>query len=161
MEHTIRMAGVDDADTIGRLLFDFNTEFETPTPAPAEFAERLRSLLAGDRIVAFLAEDQGKGDSRAPRALGFALLSLRPTPYFDGPLVQLEELYVVPDLRDRGVGSGLLDATVEYSLSRGSREIHIGVDEIDTDTRRFYERHGFANVQPGQDYRMLLYLREL
>ena len=25
----------------------------------------------------------------------------------------------------------------------------------------FYERHGFVNIQPGEDYRMLLYLREL
>jgi hypothetical protein len=31
---------------------------------------------------------------------------------------------------------------------RGGGEIHINVDEIDTDTRRFYERHGFVNIKP-------------
>jgi len=34
-------------------------------------------------------------------------------------------------------------------------EIHINVDEVDTDTRRFYNRHGFLNIEPGADYRML------
>lgn len=32
---------------------------------------------------------------------------------------------------------------------------------IDVDTRRFYERHGFTDIEPGTNYRMLCYLREL
>ena len=36
--------------------------------------------------------------------------------------------------------------------------MHINVDEVDTDTRRFYERHGFVNIQAGEDYRMLCYI---
>ena len=36
--------------------------------------------------------------------------------------------------------------------------MHIGVDEVDTDTRRFYERHGFVNIEEGVDYRMLYYV---
>ena len=39
--------------------------------------------------------------------------------------------------------------------------MHINVDEVDTDARRFYERHGFVNIEPGQEHRMLCYLREL
>lgn len=31
--------------------------------------------------------------------------------------------------------------------------------EVDTDARRFYERHGFTNIEAG--LRMLLYIREL
>lgn len=155
MDHVIRRAEAADAETLGTLLHDFNTEFGTPTPSAAEFTERLRTQIADARLVAFLAED-GAG-----RATGFALLSLRATPYFDGPLVQLEELYVLPDLRDRGIGTSLLDAVTGFARAEGSQEVHIGVDEIDTDTRRFYERHDFVNIQPGEDYRMLMYLREL
>lgn len=144
-----------DTATLGRLLYDFNTEFGAPTPDAEEFAGRLRDQLPSYGMDAFLAEDdQGT-------ATGFALVSSRPTPYFDGPLVQLEELYVLPRLRDQGIGTVMLDAVVEFARSEGSEEIHIGVDEIDTDTRRFYERHGFVNIQPGEDFRMLMYLREL
>ncbi|QZY29089.1 GNAT family N-acetyltransferase [Nocardioides coralli] len=152
---TVRQATPDDADVAGRLLHDFNVEFETPTPDPAEFAGRFRALLADPDQVVLLAED---GDV----AVGFAYLTLRPTPYYDGPLAQLEELYVRPDLRDQRIGSALLTRALELVTERGAGEMHIGVDEVDTDTRRFYEqRFGFTNVEPATDSRMLYYIREL
>jgi GNAT superfamily N-acetyltransferase len=76
-------------------------------------------------------------------------------------LAQLEELYVQPRLRNRGIGTALLITAVREVRERGGAEMHINVDEVDTDTRRFYERHGFTNLQPGTDCRMLCYLREL
>lgn len=150
-----RLAGPADAALVGRLLFDFNTEFETATPSAAEFATRFADLLAREDVLVVLTEDD------AGTATGFGYLTLRPTPYGDGPLAQLEELYVVPSLRDGGIGTSLLTRAVDEVLARGAIEVHINVDEVDTDTRRFYERHGFTNIEPGEDYRMLCYLREL
>ena len=106
-------------------------------------------LLGRDDVV-------GAAERRRDRPTGFAFLTLRPTPYYDGPLAQLEELYVLPDLRDGGIGTALLTAAVEAVRGTGCEEMHINVDEVDTDTRRFYERHGFVNIEPGADYRMLL-----
>ena len=151
---TVRRARPSDADVVGRLLFDFNTEFDTPTPDAAAFAARFRELLGRGDVVVLLA-----GEESAPT--GFAFLTLRPTPYHDGPLAQLEELYVVPDLRDGGIGTTLLTTAVDAVRRLGAGEVHINVDEVDTDTRRFYERHGFLNIEPGTDYRMLCYVREL
>ena len=151
---TVRLATPADAAVVGRLLFDFNTEFDAPTPSADDFAARFTALLARDDVLVVLAEDAG-----APT--GFGYLTLRPTPYGDGPLAQLEELYVVPDLRDGGIGTAILTRAVDEVVARGAIEVHINVDEIDADTRRFYERHGFTNIQPGEDYRMLCYLREL
>ncbi|WP_026818732.1 GNAT family N-acetyltransferase [Arthrobacter castelli] len=151
---TIFRAGPEHAAIAGRLLYDFNSEFETPTPEAAEFTTRFTQLLERDDILVLLS-----GTVQDPT--GFAFLTLRPTPYSDGPLAQLEELYVRPELRNSGIGTALLqeiDSRVRYV---GCEEIHINVDEIDHDTRRFYERHGFVNIQPGEDYRMLCYLREL
>lgn len=148
----VRPATTEDAGVVGRLLFNFNTEFETPTPGAEEFAARFRDLLGREDVVVLLGGDADP--------TGFAFLTLRPTPYADGPLAQLEELYVVPDLRDHGIGTALLEAAVALVRSRGGEEMHINVDAIDTDTRRFYERHGFVNIEPGTDYRMLCYLRD-
>ena len=147
-------AAVDDAGTVGRLLADFNAEFDDPSTDADAFAARFGRLLAREDVVVLLA-----GDAAAPS--GFAFLTLRPTVYYDGLLAQLEELYVVPALRDRGIGTALLRAAVDLVAEHGAAEVHINVDEVDVDTRRFYERHGFVNIEPGNDYRMLCYLREL
>jgi GNAT superfamily N-acetyltransferase len=148
----VRRATPDDAAVLGRLLWDFNTEFDTETDDADVLAERFGRLLTLDDIVAVLAEDDGG----AP--VGFAFLSLRPAIWYDGPVSQLEELYVVPDLRSQGIGTLLLDLSRRLVRELGSPEMHIGVDEVDVDTRRFYERHGYVNIEEGVDYRMLLYI---
>lgn len=144
----VRRATVADADLLARLLWDFNTEFETETDDADVLAARFARILELDDVLALIA---GEAD-------GFALLTLRPAIWFDGPVSQLEELYVVPALRDRGIGTAILDRARELVRELGSPEMHINVDEVDTDTRRFYERHGFVNIEAGEDYRMLCYI---
>ncbi|WP_181309617.1 GNAT family N-acetyltransferase [Nocardioides campestrisoli] len=150
----VRLATPEDAGVLGQMLFDFNVEFEAPTDEADEFASRFEGLLARDGEVFALLSGQAD-------PTGFALVTLRHTPYFDGPLAQLEELYVVPHLRDQGIGTALLTTALDTVRELDAGEMHINVDEIDLDTRRFYERHGFVNVEPGTDYRMLCYLRPL
>ena len=145
-------AGPEHASALGRLLHDFNTEFGSPTPDADALAARFAVLLGRDDQVALLA-----GSPEEPT--GFAYLTLRLSPYYDGPVALLEELYVVPHLRDQGLGTALLTSAMEVVRGRGSEEMQINVDEVDADTRRFYERHGFTNE--GDDGRMLFYEREL
>ena len=147
----VRRAGPADAVVLGRLLWDFNTEFETETDDADVLAGRFARLLGLPEIVAVLAKDGGE-------PVGFALVSLRPAIWFDGPVSQLEELYVVPDQRSRGIGTQVLDLARRLVRELGSPEMHINVDEVDADTRRFYERHGFVNIEDGVDYRMLCYV---
>jgi GNAT superfamily N-acetyltransferase len=148
---TVRRATTGDAGVLGRMLWDFNTEFETETDDADVLAERFGRLLALPEIVAVLAED-----GAAP--VGFALVSLRPAIWFDGPVAQLEELYVVPALRSGGIGTQVLALCRRLARELGAPEMHINVDEVDVDTCRFYERHGFVNIEDGVDYRMLCYI---
>jgi hypothetical protein len=57
MVHLVRLAGRDDADPIGQLLYDFNREFDEPAPAPSALAERLRRLIEGGDTLVLLAGD--------------------------------------------------------------------------------------------------------
>jgi GNAT superfamily N-acetyltransferase len=148
----VRVAGRDDAEVVAALLHDFNEEFETPTPGAEVLAARLRELLAGGSTIALLAGEP---------AGGVALLTLRPNVWYDGPVALLDELYVRPDLRGRGIGTALLHRAVEVVRERGGRLMEINVDEDDSGARRFYERHGFTNQPAGQSERMLYYEREL
>lgn len=151
---TVVLARPADAVVVADLLIAFNTEFDAPVPARADLERRFRLLLARPEVLVLLS-----GERDAPR--GFALATLRPSPYYDGPLAVLDELYVAPAHRGRGLGGGLLQR-LEHELSaRGCGEVHINVDEVDDGARRFYTAHGFRNLEPGTTSRMLCYLKEL
>lgn len=143
-----------DAETVGRMMRDFNDEFDTEGPTAETFALRLRRLLAREDFVALLSGER-------QRPTGLLIMTLRPTLYAEGPLGQIEELYVVPERRGHAHGTALLEAAVRHVRRVAGEEMHIPVDEVDVDTRRFYRRHGFTNVERDRDGRQLLYTRQL
>jgi len=150
----VSLASVSHAPTVTRLQIDFNAEFESPTPPYDVLLSRFQRLLADPAAFVLLA-----GEPTEPS--GYAVVTLRPTVYCDGPLAVLDELYVLPTSRGGGIGTRLLHRAIDEVRARDGGEMHINVDEIDVDARRFYERHGFVNIEPGADYRMLCYIREL
>ncbi|MBE7324143.1 GNAT family N-acetyltransferase [Nocardioides sp. Y6] len=156
----VRRAGADDVDEVATLLHAFNVEFETPTPSVAEFARRLSTQVPREDVRVWLAEKTGAGTSET---LGFSLVTLRPSPYYDVGVATLEELYVRPHRRGAGAGTALLGALLAWAEEEQVGEIQINVDEVDVDARRFYERHGFSHLEPTGDgeTRMFLYLREM
>lgn len=148
----VRQASCDDAEVVARLLDAFNIEFDTSSPGAGVLAGRLRPLLGGTELLALLA---------GVPAVGVAVMSLRRNVWFDGPVALLDELYVQPNRRNDGLGSILLAAAEDLARAHGSELLEINVDGEDHDTRRFYERHGFANRDPGQSEPQLYYSREL
>jgi GNAT superfamily N-acetyltransferase len=148
----VRLAGPDDADLAARLLHDFNTEFGSPTPGPDALAARLRTLLADRATFAWLGGDP---------AVGIALVTLRSNVWFDGPVALLDELYVAPESRGRGVGSAMMDGLLAMAREAEWGLVEVNVDEFDEGARRFYERYGFANTEPGSDERALYYSRSV
>lgn len=151
---SIDIATPSDAAVVADLLIAFNTEFDAPVPARADLERRFRDLLDRPEIIVLLC-----GDRDAP--IGFALATLRPSPYYDGPLAVLDELYVAPGHRGRGHGGRLMDRLERELTARECGEVHINVDEVDDGARRFYTAHGFRNLEPGTTSRMLCYLKEL
>lgn len=152
----IRIAGPTDAELVTRLLHDFNTEFDCPGPDPDRDVPRIERLLNRDDVLVVVATTDPGGHD-----VGIASLTLRPTAYWDGPLAHLEDLYVRPDLRSRGVGTALLDRARAEVHARGALELHIIVDDADVDARRFYERNGFSHLDPDSGSGMRLFLRQL
>lgn len=147
-----RLASAQDAADVARLLHDFNLEFDTPSPGVEVLTTRLRLLLADEQTFAIVA-------GTPPVAV--ALVTLRPNVWYRGPVALLDELYVVPDLRGRGIGSDLVDLLVRTARQRSVALIEINVDEADTDAQRFYERHGFAGQDPSTNERAYYFSREL
>ena len=69
MNVAVRRAVSTDAEDIGRLLHDFNTEYEDPTPGPRVLAERVRELLDAGAVTVLLLGTE---------PLGLAVLRFRP-----------------------------------------------------------------------------------
>ena len=149
----IRRASAEDAEAVARLLHDFQIEFDEPTPGVKALAERYqRQLRAGEVTVLFA----GAGPD------GFAQLRFRPWVYSDGLHSYLEELYVVPSLRGKGLGRALLEAAIETARDTGADQMELGTSEEDLAARALYERAGFTNREGGPDGpAMLFYEREL
>jgi ribosomal protein S18 acetylase RimI-like enzyme len=152
-EIQVRQAGVEDAADIARLLRDFNLEYDEPTPAVEELAERIARLLEEGEITVLLA---GEGPD------GLSLFRFRPGIWSPGDETYLQELYVVPQHRGRGIGRVLLEATIELARERGAAGIDLNTGESDTAARALYERMGFTNREGSPDGpSMLFYEREI
>ena len=152
-EIPVRIAEVADAAEIARLLHDFNTEFSDPSPGVAVLTENARRLLAAGEIEVLLG---GAGPD------GIAMVRYRPSVWSGALDAYLEELYVAPALRRRGIGRALLAATMAAAREAGATRIDLGTGETDTAARALYESCGFSNREREPDGpRMLFYEREL
>jgi ribosomal protein S18 acetylase RimI-like enzyme len=153
MVHIVRLAGRDDAGAIGQLLYDFNREFDEPTPAPSALAERLRQLIEGGDTLVVLAGDGPDG---------LAVLRFRAAIWSTGLECYLAELYVTPARRGQGLGRALMEAALREARMRGAGTMDIGVDEPDLAARRLYESLGFTNRAGGAGGPLMyVYEREL
>jgi ribosomal protein S18 acetylase RimI-like enzyme len=141
----VRPATADDAANIGRLLHDFNTEYDDPTPGPDKLARRIEQLLAGGETAVLLA------DSGTDRPDGLAVLRFRPGLWSEALECYLAELYVVPARRGRGLGRALMNAAMEFARERGADYMDLGTAETDVAARSLYESLGFSNREGRPD----------
>jgi ribosomal protein S18 acetylase RimI-like enzyme len=150
---SIRLATPADATVFGRLLHKFNSEYGDSTPDAELIAERAAPLLASGEVTVLFA---GEGPD------GFAELRFRPSLYTGALDAYLEELYVVPHLRGRGIGRALLEAAMEHARERGAARMDLVTAEADVAAMALYERLGFTNREghPAGP-RMLYYERDL
>jgi ribosomal protein S18 acetylase RimI-like enzyme len=140
--HVVRRASTADAEVIGRLLHDFNTEYDDPTPGPDRLASRMRELLARGDTAALLG---GAGPD------GLAVLRLRPAIWDEALECYLAELYVVPERRGQGLGRALMNAAMDLARAEGATYMDLGTSEADVAARALYESLGFSNREGKPD----------
>ena len=117
----VRPAGPADAEVIGQLLYDFNTEYGEPAPEPGTLADRMQQLLAGGDTKVLLA-------GREPQ--GLAVLRFRPAIWSEGLECYLAELYVAPARRGRGLGRALMEAAIKLARDEGATYMDLGTSEV-------------------------------
>jgi GNAT superfamily N-acetyltransferase len=79
-------------------------------------------------------------------AIGFAILATTWTVEHGGRVVWLEELYVVPSMRNSGIGGKLLKQAIETAREMGCLAIDLEVDVEHARAENLYARAGFRRL---------------
>jgi GNAT superfamily N-acetyltransferase len=151
-EIAIREANLGDAPVIARLLHDFNAEYEETTPPVPELTRHAERMLAEGEMTVLLAGDGPDG---------LALLRFRPSVWTEKQEAYLQELYVAPDLRGRGIGESLMEAVIEVCRRHDAAWIELNTGETDVAARALYRKLGFTNEEGPEGAAMLYYELEL
>jgi GNAT superfamily N-acetyltransferase len=80
------------------------------------------------------------------RPLGFAAVSFAWTLEHGGKSAWLDELYVVPQNREEGTGTALLDAVLTEASSHSCLAIDLEVDKEHQRAEHLYKRKGFHEL---------------
>lgn len=137
----LRAAELRDVQAIVALIREL-AEFEKLTHLLQVTPERLRPHLFGEKPVAeaLVAENGGE-------VIGFALYFTNFSTFLAQPGLYLEDLYVQPAHRGKGVGEALLTRLGRTAAERGYGRFEWSVLDWNENAIRFYERMG-ATVMP-------------
>jgi GNAT superfamily N-acetyltransferase len=138
---SIRAAELRDVTAIVQLIREL-AEFEQLTHLLQVTPEKLRPHLFGERAVveALVAESAGE-------VVGFALFFTNFSTFLAQPGLYLEDLYVRPSQRGRGVGEALLSRVGRLAVERDYGRFEWSVLDWNANAIRFYEKMG-ATVMP-------------
>ena len=150
--YDVRQARPEDLPAAGRMLHDFNVEYDDVTPGPAVIAQRLAPLVESGDTTVLLAGDGPDG---------LAVLRFRLSLWSSGKECYLAELYVVPGLRGQGIGRSLMEAAIAIAREEGADWMDLGTSEDDVAARALYESLGFVNREGPEGPITYFYEREL
>jgi GNAT superfamily N-acetyltransferase len=144
----ISRATVDDLPHILAFIQEL-AEYERLSHEVVATPERLREDLFGERSFAevLLARDAG-------RPVGFALFFPNYSTFLGRPGLYLEDLFVRPDARGRGVGRLLLQRLAAIAVERGWGRLEWRVLDWNSPAIDFYKRLGAAPLEDWTVFRM-------
>lgn len=117
-------------------------EYEKLSHAVTGNPKALKEHIFGSRpyAEAILAEYTGE-------AVGFALFFYNYSTFLTKPGIYLEDLFVLPQYRRKGIGKAMLSYLANLALERGCGRLEWSVLDWNTDAIAFYESMG-ADVLP-------------
>lgn len=138
-----------EAETAAALLIAFRDHNGSDWPSDNAFYAGVERLLEDPDTEFLLASV----DDDSPPA-GVVQLRFRFGIWKAATDAWLEDLYVRPHARRRGLGDALVTLAVERAAERGARRIELDCNEDNAAALTLYERHGFSPRSkggPGRD----------
>ncbi len=131
----VRTAASDD---LAEPLSLLEESLRNGEPVPPPLAGRLTRAVEGGDLEVLAAWSDG-------RVVGVAVLSLRPNVSLGALFASIEDFYVRPEVRRRGVGRALLGAMEDLCKECGVSYVEV---QTDGEAASFYEALGYE-PEPG------------
>jgi ribosomal protein S18 acetylase RimI-like enzyme len=137
MSAALHLAGPDDLPKLTALVAAFHAEMEI-TQDDGTRARGLTPLLEGSPYgAAYLV-----GPKSAP--IGYIIVTFGWSVEFGGMEGFVDEMYVRPGVRGRGVASEVMLSLPRALAETGLKALHLEVDREDAAAQRLYEKTGFV-----------------
>jgi GNAT superfamily N-acetyltransferase len=132
-------AGPEAIDALVPLFGAYREFYRRPPEPEAERAYLMSRLSRGEAVV-FLALAQGEG---APRPAGFTLLYPAFASVSLAPAWVLNDLYVAPGFRRRGVARALLQHAADFARATTAVRLELRTQHTNREARALYESLGW------------------
>jgi GNAT superfamily N-acetyltransferase len=146
----IRRATRADAPGLLRLITAL-AEFEKLPPPDAAAQQRLIADGFGERprFESWLAFEDGR-----PDPVGYAILFETYSSFLARPTLYLEDLFVLPEHRGKGIGSALLQQCIHLAHERGCGRMEWVCLDWNTRAQGVYEKLGARRLAEWLSYRL-------
>jgi ribosomal protein S18 acetylase RimI-like enzyme len=138
MEPSFRLATFDDVYRLLPLMQDF-CAFERLDYDEARLRRLLPELIASQSLGRLVLFEQ------ANELLGYMVLGFGFSLEFHGRDCFIDEFYVRPEHRSKGIGKGALEFAVKTCRALGIRAVHLEADHFNVRGQEFYRRLGFKD----------------
>ncbi len=133
----ITRASLDDLELLTPLFDGYMVFYEQPSD-PERHRRFLVDRLSREEAFVFIATDEtGAG-------MGFTLLYPSFSSVSMARIYVLNDLYVHPDHRQKGVASRLMAAAADFGRSKGAIRLHLETGHDNTRAQALYEKEGWV-----------------
>jgi ribosomal protein S18 acetylase RimI-like enzyme len=134
-----RRAGLPDAEAVLGHMRTYYAEDGYPFD-PARANAALQGLLEDERLGEVWLACDGSG-----RALGYVVICLGWSLEYQGRDAFIDEVFVEPAARGKGLGRALVDHAIERCRALGVQALHLEVERTKAKTQDLYRSLGFAD----------------
>jgi branched-chain amino acid aminotransferase len=142
----VREATLGEVPAVAAAVESLLVELGGRRPSPAEMEAEVRAILGDPEVGTMLVADSAGG------IVGVLGASWCRAIHVPGRYAVIQDLWVHPDWRSRGVGAELLDAIVALCSERGVGRIEVGLPretfEAIKATEAFYLANEFEHLGP-------------
>lgn len=132
----VKKVGLEDLDLLAP-LFDGYMVFYRQTSNLEKHRAFLSDRIKNREAEIFIAVDEDN------EGMGFTLLYPSFSSVSQARVFTLNDLYVNPNHRNKGVATGLMSSALKFAKSEGAVRVHLETEVSNKNAQRLYEKEGW------------------